>query len=284
MRAEISKNVNGPKRTKEKFIDAAIQCAIPLICLIWVLPMVVLIAESFRGGSVGGMTSIFRGFGNYVRLFRETAFLKWFGKTFLVGIAVAVVQTVFQLQVGYALSRFRFCGRKFLMEFLFVLGACPGFVTVIAVNILLHGLNSSVADAPYGAIFVYAASSGAGYSVAKSFFDTVDRSVIEAAQIDGASHLQIFLKIFLPIARPIILYTLLMGFMMPWSDLSVADAVLPGTLGEGARQVAEQDVFALFCAGGVVVSVPIVILFLLLQKYYVLGETVRTTGSPRPIE
>ena len=126
---------------------------------------------------------------------------------------------------------------------------------------------------------------GAGiFHLIKGYYDTVDPSISEAAQMDGATQLQIFYRIFLPIGKPIIIYTLLMGFLLPWSDISIVDAVLPGfTVGEGMQWIMDstlQDNLPTFCAGSVVISVPIVTLVLLLQKYYFTGETIRMTGKP----
>lgn len=155
-------------------------------------------------------------------------------------------------------------------------------MTLVVVNSWLREWNLTGANAPYGSILIYMANSGLGYAVVKGYFDTIDRSITEAALVDGATQLQIFLKIFLPLAKPIIVYTLLMGFLMPWNDLSMVDAILPGYMvGDGLQWILEAPIeenFELFCAGGVVVSVPIVILFLILQKYYVMGETIRTFG------
>lgn len=259
----------------------AISALLFLLSLIWSLPVFGIFIESFHciGGPDGAPAW---GFDNYVRLFRETLFLRWFGNTLLVGTASAIVQTAFQLAVGYTFSRLRFRRRKFLMGLFLVLGMFPAPMTFVVVNSWLREWNLTGANAPYGSILIYMANSGLGYAVMKGYFDTIDRSITEAALVDGATQLQIFLKIFLPLAKPIIVYTLLMGFLMPWNDLSMVDAILPGYMvGDGLQWILDAPIeenFELFCAGGVVVSVPIVILFLILQKYYAMGETIRTFG------
>lgn len=276
------------RKTKNSLVNTAISALLFLLSLIWSLPVFGIFIESFHciGGPDGAPAW---GFDNYVRLFRETLFLRWFGNTLLVGTASAIVQTAFQLAVGYTFSRLRFRRRKFLMGLFLVLGMFPAPMTLVVVNSWLREWNLTGANAPYGSILIYMANSGLGYAVVKGYFDTIDRSITEAALVDGATQLQIFLKIFLPLAKPIIVYTLLMGFLMPWNDLSMVDAILPGYMvGDGLQWILDAPIeenFELFCAGGVVVSVPIVILFLILQKYYVMGETIRTfgrTSSPSP--
>lgn len=191
----------------------------------------------------------------------------------------AVVQTVFQLSVGYALSRFRFRGRRFLMSLLFVLGMIPAAFLYFAVGIILKELHLTGANAPLGSVLVYSANSCMGYAVAKKHFDTFDRSIGEAAQMDGASEGQIFFRIFLPLAKPVVIYTLLMGFLLPWDAFSVAYPMTEGYfVADGLTETLNSSVpnaFQTFCAGGVIVSVPIALLFFLLQKYFVFGETLR---------
>lgn len=272
-------------KTKNKIANAATYTVLAVFGLIWILPVIGIFAESFRctGGELSAPAVSHWGWDNYARLFRETLFLKWFGNTLFVGAVTAIVQTAAQLSVGYVFSRFRFRNRRFLMGLIYVLGLFPAPLALVAVNGILRIWGLTGTRAPIGSIIVYTATSGMGYSIAKGFFDTVDRSVGEAAQVDGATQLQIFRKIYLPIARPIIIYTLLMGFMMPWNDLAIVDAILPGYMvADGLQWVLNgpiRDNFSTFCAGGVVVSVPIMILFLLLGKYYVAGETIRVTGN-----
>lgn len=289
--SQMQKKRHISRKTRDSIVNIAIQILLAVLSLIWVLPIVGIVIGSFHcSGANPDLGTIHTwGLDNYVRLFRETMFLKWFGNTLLVGMVTAIVQTAFQLAVGYSFSRFRFRGRKFLMCLLYVLSMLPGSLTLIVLNGWLHAWNLTGANAPYGAILVYTASSGLGYSIIKGYYDTVDRSITEAAEVDGATQLQIFYRIYLPIGKPIIIYTLLMGFLLPWSDPSIVDAVLPGFMvGEGMQWIMDstlQDNLPTFCAGSVVISVPIVTLFLLLQKYYLTGETIRVTGKPpHPVE
>ena len=194
----------------------------------------------------------------------------------------AVIQTVIVLSVSYALSRLRFKGRKLIMNTVLVLGLFPGFLTMITLYFLLKQMGLTQAGAVPGLILIYCASSGMGYYISKGFFDTIPKSLDESARIDGATRFQVFLKIIMPLAKPIVIYTVLMAFMAPWGDYVFASYVAFGHQ-EGYNVAVGlynwvntndfQNYFTRFCAGGVLVAVPITALFMALQKYYVEGVT-----------
>ena len=124
-----------------------------------------------------------------------------------------------------------------------------------------------------------------GYYISKGFFDTIPKSLDEAARIDGANRQQVFFKIILPLSKPIIIYTILNAFMAPWGDYMFASLITMGqsdywNVAVGMREMVQAsqlsnfpDSFERFCAAGVVVSLPITILFFILQRYYVEGIT-----------
>ena len=273
------------QRTKNRISNTFIYIVLAAMCVIWILPFVGIVLESFRTESTGLAGYIVPkqwGFDNYVRLFKETNFLRWFLNTLVMGLITAVVQTVFILAVSYALSRNRFKGRKFLMNMMLVFGMFPGFLTLILLYTLLNDWGMTDANAPIGLIVIYVASSGMGYYIAKGFFDTISHSLDEAARVDGATRFQIFYKIIMPLSKPIIIYTILMGFMAPWGDFVMATFMANNTnVGYNAAaglqwlltDSMKSQYYTTFCAGGVVVAVPITVLFMLLQKYYVAGVT-----------
>ena len=260
---------------------------IVLICmtLIWIFPYFGIVFESLRmesTGRVGYMLPKEWGIGNYVYLFTETNFPIWFGNTLFMGIATALLQTFFVLSMSYTLSRLRFKGRKLLMNFMLILGMFPGFLTMILIYKVFGDMGLTHANAPVGLIIVYCASSGMGYYVSKGFFDTISKSLDEAARIDGATRWQVFYKVIMPLSKPIIIYTILMGFMAPWGDFMLARFLAAGDdLGKnvavgmwGWLQAANPStMYTRFCAAGVTVSVPVTAVFLALQKYYVEGVT-----------
>ena len=193
-----------------------------------------------------------------------------------------MLQTVIVLCMSYTLSRFRFKLRKPLMKFMLVLGLFPGMLTMIILYRVLKDLGLTQANAVPGLILVYIASSGMGYYISKGFFDTLPKSLDEAARIDGATRAQVLTKIILPLAKPIVIYTILTAFMGPFGDFVFARYISMNT--SSGMNVAVglwswltpdqvQYKYTMFCAGGVLVAIPVTILFLCLQKYYVEGVT-----------
>ncbi len=260
-----------------------------LISVIWLFPFFGLVMQSFRsyateyGGMVDYIIPKQFSLDNYKFLFSgETNYLRWYGNTLIIAVFTAALQTIVVLCVSYALSRMRFKGRKLLMRFWLILGMFPGFLTMICMYFLLKTLGLTQSGAVPGLILVYVASSGMGYYVCKGFFDTIPKALDEAARIDGATRAQIFIQMIIPLSKPIIIYTLLTAFMAPWCDYIFASYVAFGNDSSYNVAVAMtrwvwtndyQGYFTRFCAGGVLVAVPITILFMCLQKYYVEGVT-----------
>jgi arabinogalactan oligomer/maltooligosaccharide transport system permease protein len=176
----------------------------------------------------------------------------------------------------------RFTGRTFLMRFWLILGMFPGFLTMICLYFLLKQFGLTQAGAIPGLILVSVASSGMGYYVCKGYFDTIPKALDEAAMIDGATRARIFFTMVIPMSKPIIIYTALVAFMAPWCDYVFASYVAFGH--DTSYNVAVgmtrwvwtndyQGYFTRFCAGGVLVAIPVTLLFMFLQKYYVEGVT-----------
>ena len=260
-----------------------------LMSIIWLFPFVAIVLESFRMETTGQVGYIWPqewGFGNYIKLFTDTAtfnFPRWYLNTFILGCTTAVFQTIFVLMMAYTLSRLRFKGRKALMQFMLILGMFPGFVSMIVTYTILKGWNMTSENALWGLMISYFASSGMGYYVSKGFFDTIPRSLDEAARVDGATRFQVFYKIILPLSKPIVIYTVLTAFMGPWGDF-IFSAYLSKfnnagmTVGSGLQNmISKGDTlftnYTKFCAAGVLVAVPVTVLFMALQRYYVEGVT-----------
>jgi len=168
------------------------------------------------------------------------------------------------------------------MNFMLILGMFPGFLTLILIYKVFVDLGLTANMAPLGLIIVYCASSGMGYYVAKGFFDTIPKSLDEAARVDGATRLQVFYKVIMPLSKPIVIYTVLMGFMAPWGDFMLANYLIHENsrgmsvavgMFEWLSRANMNEKYTLFCAAGVIVSIPVVSVFLLLQRYYVEGVT-----------
>lgn len=273
-------------KRKQRINNTICYIVLILMSIIWLFPFVGLVLQSFRGES-GGMVAYLVphewSLKNYQYLFGSgSKFLKWYGNTLTIALFVAVLQTLVVICVSYALSRMRFRGRKALMNIWLVLGMFPGFLTMICLYFLLKTLGLTEEGAVPGLILISVASSGMGYYVCKGYFDTVPKALDEAAILDGATRAQILVKMIIPMSKPIIIYTALVAFMAPWCDYIFASYVAFGH--ENGYNVAVamtrwvwtndyQGFFTRFCAGGILVAIPVTILFMCLQKYYVEGVT-----------
>ena len=259
-----------------------------LLAFIWLIPIVWLLVTSFSSYKGINTMHFFPqrwSLDNYMQLFFRpdtvANFPAWFRNSLIIGAATCVISTLFVLMVAYAMSCMRFPARKPLMSIAIILGMFPGVLSMIAIYFVMKllGLTDSMA----GLIIIYSAGSGLGYLICKGFFDTTPVSLREAAKLDGASDARIFFQVVLPMSKPILVYTIISSFMIPWTDFVVAKMILNSgvstdwTVAIGLFNMLQRTLinnyFALFCAGGVLVSVPISILFVIMQKFYVEGIT-----------
>lgn len=274
-------------RIRTRISDALIYLLLSVLAVLWVLPILFLVYTALRETPSTGIINqlipdnLRLGFGNFQRLFLETDFPIWLKNTVLVSVSSCALTTAFILMVSYALSRLRFRFRKPLMRLLLVLGMFPGFMSMIAVYFILKamGLTNSL----LALILVYSGSAALSYYICKGFFDTLPKALEEAALLDGASQPVVFWKIFLPLSKPIIVYTILTSFIAPWCDFIFVNTII----GESSKYTVSlglykminaernsfNDNFTLFSAGAVVVASIIVALFMSMQPYYVEGIT-----------
>ncbi len=274
---------------RRKTGDRVTYVVLTLISILWLAPFVCLILQSFRsyteggGGMVEYLLPKKFSLDSYTDLLRPgNQFIRWYLNTLIIAFFVSLFETVIVLCVSYALSRMRFKGRELLMRFWLILGMFPGFLTMICLYFLLKNFGLTQEGAIPGLILISAASSGMKYYICKGFFDTIPKSLDEAARLDGASRARIFVTMLLPMAKPTIIYTALVAFMAPWCDYVFASYVAFGYSDSYNVAVAMQrwiwtndyqGYFTRFCAGGVLIAVPVTILFMCLQKYYVEGVT-----------
>lgn len=274
-------------KARRRVGNALTYALLAVLGALWIAPIFYLVYTAFRvTPSTGIINKLFPdnlklGFGNFARLFQDTMFLKWLGNTLLVATCSCALTTLFILMVSYALSRLRFRFRKPIMNALLVLGMFPGFMSMIAVYFILKamGLTNSL----LALILVYSGSGALSYYICKGFFDTVPRAMEEAAILDGASQPVVFAKIILPLAKPIVVYTVLTSFIAPWCDFIFVNTIISDrnlyTVSLGlykminAEKNSFNDNFTVFCAGAFVVGGLIVTLFMSMQRYYVEGVT-----------
>jgi arabinogalactan oligomer/maltooligosaccharide transport system permease protein len=277
-----------------------------IVSIIWLVPFFYLVMQSLTSAynpsviipalptedNINAGKVVFS-FDNYITLFagmmnktsgeRELVydFKVWYLNTLIIAAISSIIETVLVLGTSYAFSRLRFKARKPLMKLILVLGMFPGFLSMIIIYFILKliGMEGNI----FSLIFIYVAGSAMQYYIAKGFFDTIPKSLDEAAMIDGANKNTIFFKVIMPLSKPIVVYTFLITFTAPWGDFMMASYLAAGnstawTVAVGLRTMIttltdQQKYFPVFCAGGVVTSIPIMILFFWLQKYYVEGIT-----------
>lgn len=260
---------------------------IAVLAIIWLIPIFWLLCTSFSADDGMNTNTFFPkvwSVSHYAALFHSDTvnqFSAWFMNTFKIAIFTCIISTAFVLMVAYATSFGDFKARKPLMNVAVILNLFPGVLSMIAVYFTLKtfGLTNS----HIGLILVYSASAGLGYLICKGFFDTVPRALCEAARIDGCSEARIFFQMIIPMSRPIIVYTVINSFLTPWMDFVYSKMILNAgissqyTVAVGLYKMLDKSLinsyFTIFCCGGVLVSIPICILFLIMQKFYVEGIT-----------
>ncbi len=276
-------------KSKQRITDIIVHVFLTILSIIWLFPVFWIVLLSFRDQRGQYIKSFWPEPGsftlaNYQKLFLETDifnFPRWFVNTLLIAVVSCILTTFFILAVSYTMSRLRFKMRKPMLNIALVLGMFPGFLAMIAVYYILKSLGLTEGPKVYIAlIMVYSGGAGLGFYISKGFFDTIPRSIDEAAMIDGATRWQIFTKIIMPLSKPIVVYTLLMAFMAPWLDFIFAKVIV-GTnqeyytvaVGLYTMLTKENIVnwYTPFAAGAVIVSIPVAALFIYLQKYYAEG-------------
>lgn len=275
-------------RAKRFVTNTACHILLAVLSVIWVLPIFYVILTSFRAESGSYKSYIWpRGFtlDNYTNLFHGNSnidFPRWFMNTLVIAIFSTILSAFFVLCVSYVMSRLRFKMRKTFMNIALVLGMFPGFMSMIAVYYILKGLGLLETGVlkQVALVLVYSGGAGLGFYMAKGFFDTIPRTIDEAAYIDGATKWDTFIRITIPLSKPIITYTLITTFMAPWVDYIFARVIMGEerpyyTIAIGLWTMLEQEFveyyYTQFYAGCVIISIPIAILFLLTQKCYVEG-------------
>ena len=276
-----------------------------VLALIWIIPLLWIFLSAFRneyqtdGTYITSVTSSFfprgLGFRNFLELFNykqaqvDHAFVRWMINTLIVAVIDCIISTILVLSVAYCISKLKFKLRKAFMNASMILGLFPGFMSMIAIYFLLKSIRlTGNPDYPWlslvGLVLAYSAGAGMGFQVAKGFFDVIPNALVESAKLDGCTNAKIFRKIILPLAKPIIIYQALMSFTGPWMDFIFAKVIIGAdkpefwTVSVGLYEMMfgakiDGSHFVEFAAGCVIVAIPIVTLFMFLQKYYVEGVT-----------
>lgn len=264
----------------QKLFNVAITYLIILaVCFIFLFPILWLVLASFsKTGSIYSFDGFFPtefSFDSFIRLFTDTElynYPRWFLNTLFISLMSSLIGTTLTILTAYVMSRFRFKSRKTMMKMTLILGMFPSFMTMTAVYLMMTQFN--LINQQWGLILIYSAGAPMGYLTQKGFFDTIPSSIDEAARIDGASNFKIFIKITLPLAAPMIVYTLLSSFVWPWSDFILPQLLLKNkdlyTVAVGLMSLDDTE-FSRFAAGSVFIAVPIVIFYFALSKFLISG-------------
>ena len=254
-----------------------------VLAFIWLIPIVWVFLESFNKNTKPYPKTFFPTeytFDNYRKLFTDTSVLnfpKMFSTTFIVACFTCLISVVFVLSVAYCMSRMRFRTRRTFMNIVLILGMFPGIMAVTAIYFILKAMNLTSGNVTIIAlILVYSAGTGAGFYVMKGFMDTIPTSLDEAALLDGCTRFQVFYKIIIPICKPMIVYQAIIGFLTPWLDFVMAKVICRTqsnyTVALGLWLMLQkeyiQNWYARFAAAAVVISIPIAILFIVMQRFY----------------
>lgn len=281
-------------KTKRFVNNTIVHVSLAILAFIWVFPIIWVVLTSFRAEK-GSYVSTFLPqsytLDNYIKLFTDTSilnFAKMFMNTLIIVIFSCLIATFYTLAVSYCLSRLKFKLRKPYMNMAMILGLFPGFMSMVAVYFILKAAGLTEGNLIRVALILcYSGGAGLGFQIAKGFFDTIPYAVDEAAILDGCTKWQVFTKVTLPLSKPIIVYTVLTAFMAPWLDFIFAKVICRAnsdqyTIAIGLWKMLEKEYidswYTSFAAGAVLISIPIAILFLCMQKYYVDGVSGAVKG------
>ncbi|HJC22423.1 MAG TPA: ABC transporter permease subunit [Candidatus Eisenbergiella merdavium] len=277
-------------KRKRLINNTVVHVILAILAVIWVFPILWVVLTSFRAEKGSYVSTFFPQsytIDNYVKLFTDTTILNFpqmFMNTLFISICSCILAAFYTLAVSYCLSRLRFKLRKPYMNMAMILGLFPGFMSMIAVYFILKALGLTEGNLiRLALILVYSGGAGLGFQIAKGFFDTVPFAIDEAALLDGCTRWQIFSKITLPLSKPIIIYTVL----GPWLDFIFAKVICRAnsdqyTVAIGLWKMLEKEYidswYTSFAAGAVLISIPIAILFLSMQRFYVDGVSGAVKG------
>ena len=280
----MAKKIHGGMKAKRITGDVITYIFLIAISIIWLIPFVWLVAQSFRDGKGQFISTFFPTaytFNNYKALFTEfdvMNFPRMFLNTFGIACCTCVISTFFVLSVSYCTSRLKWKMRKPYMNMAMILNLFPGFMTMVAVYFILKALGMTEGNKiPVALVICFSAGAGTQFYVMKGFMDTIPKALDEAAAIDGCTRWQIFTKITLPLSKPMIVYQIITSFMAPWVDFIFAKVIVRTnsqyfTVSIGLWNMLEKEYvdtwFVRFCAGAVLVSIPIAILFMITQRFY----------------
>jgi arabinogalactan oligomer/maltooligosaccharide transport system permease protein len=230
----------------------------------------------------------YRGLDNYRMLWEnpDQPYWRWMRNSVMISSINAVLQLAIGATAAYALSRFRYRGRKTTLMTILIIQMFPQLLAITAFYVILADLRESIPFMDFGspvALLIIFAGGALGINawMLKGFFDSIPSEIDESAKIDGASHGQIYIRIILPLALPMLSVVALLSFIGTMNEFLLTSVILGGnqdsiTLAVGMRQFIEtnfQENWGAFAAGALIATLPVMILFIWLQKFVVSGLT-----------
>jgi arabinogalactan oligomer/maltooligosaccharide transport system permease protein len=211
-------------------------------------------------------------------------FWEWFRNSMFIGVTTAVLTVAMCALAAFAFSRLRFRGRRVGLLSLLLIQMFPNLLAIVALFLFMtriKGLFPAIGlGSSWGLIFIYLGGAlGVNTYLIKGFFDTIPHTLDEAAKIDGCTHFQIFYKIILPLAAPVLAVIGLLSFITSQAEFLVASVILSEdnrTLAVGLSQYVRagfDNRWGPFAAGSLIGAIPVVLLFLFLQRFIVSGLT-----------
>lgn len=276
---------------QRKYIGYAVRYAIAVVLIIFAfIPVVWVLSASFNtSGSLTSPQLIPRNpsLANYQNLIQNQyyPFMRWMGNSFVIASISTVLSVLSTTVAAFALSRFRFYGRETLMRAILLVNIFPGVLSIIALYSIVQQLGNHVSflglNSHATLILIY--TSGAmsiNVFLVKGYLDSIPRELDESALVDGATHGQVFRMITLPLAKPILITIAVLTFMGIYGDFVLPRVLLQSsdklTIMVGLYLFQSADYaqnWGVFTAGAVVAALPILVAYLLLQKYIIGGLT-----------
>ncbi len=273
------------KRTKKICKAFILNIFFICVCLIALVPILYAFSVSINGqNSLLGSNFSFipRDFtlANYRAVFLDKPVLLWLKNSLILAVATLIIALGVSIPAAYAFSRYRFRGKKAILYILLLLNAFPTVLSMFAIYRLLRPLG--LVNSRLGLIIVYTGTMAIfGLWNMKGYFDTIPLGIEEAAKIDGASDFDLTMKIMLPLAKPSVIVTAVMILIYVWNEYIYATTFMTGagnyTLAAGLYSLQATETsgnWPVFAAASLVVSMPVLVVFLLVQKHMVSGLTV----------
>ena len=280
----MANRLTNSAKARRTVTDIIVHIFLAVMCIVWLIPLAWVVIHSFRlepGQYISTFLPKDYTLNNYIVLFTDKSILdfpRMFVNTLVIACFSCIISTFFVLSVAYCTSRLRFKLRKPYMNFAMIITLFPGFMSMMAVYFILKAFGLTEGDMiPVALVLCFSAGAGTGFYVMKGYMDTIPKALDEAAYLDGTTKWQTFTRITLPLCKPMIVYQLITSFMGPWVDFVLAKLITGAnakyfTVSIGLWNMLEKeysyDWFTRFCAGAVLVSIPIAILFMYTQKFY----------------